>query len=437
MTPQLWIIVIGTLVALSCGLLGCFLVLRRLSMIGDAISHAVLPGVVMAFLLTGSRSPLPVFIGAVALGLLTTVVIQALERGGVQGDAAIGVTFTSLFAIGVILISHYTEKVDLDLDCVLYGEIALAPYDLWMAGGRDMGPRAAWTSGILLLINLSFLLIFYKEWKICAFDPAMAAAAGIPVAAMHYLLMSLVSITTVGAFESVGAILVVAMLIVPGATAYLLTDRLDRMLLVAAVVGFLSALLGYLLSRRLDCSPAGAMAGVAGLLFMLAFLFSPSHGVVSRFVARRRLRKRVAEEDLLLWAVRREESGDAEGWSPRTVAQELEWLPAEAAAVTAGARAQGLIAAQGNLWILTGSGRSRGLELLRRHRLYESYLDELGYPTDHLHAASDRVEHHLSPALTEAIDVAADRPQIDPQGRAIPAPPAGVGSASREEEGAG
>jgi manganese/zinc/iron transport system permease protein len=286
---MVWILLTGSFVAAACSVLGCFLVLRRLSMVGDAISHAVLPGIVLAFLLSGSRASLVMFLGAVAIGLLATFLIQALSSAGVYGDAAIGVTFTALFAAGVVLISLFAGHVDLDLDCVLYGEIAYTPFDTWSLGGVSLGPRPVWITGGLLLLNVAVVALLFKELKICAFDPQMAAAVGINVSVMHYLLMTLVSITTVGAFESVGAILVVAMLIVPAATAYLLTDRLERMLLFAAGTGVLSALLGYAVARSLDCSIAGAMATVAGLLFTLAFLFSPRHGWVARRLAHRRL----------------------------------------------------------------------------------------------------------------------------------------------------
>lgn len=286
-----WIILTGALVASACSLVGCFLVLRRLAMLGDAISHAILPGIVIAFLISSSRTSPTLFLGAVLLGLLTSFIVQALSQGGVYGDAAIGVTFTSLFAVGVVLVSLFAGHVDLDLDCVLYGEIAYTPFDTLSWAGLSLGPRPVWVTGGLLLLNLAVVSLFYKEFKICAFDPQMAAAVGINVTAMHYLLMGLVSVTTVGAFESVGAILVVAMLIVPAATGYLLADRLEWMLALSVAVGIASALLGYLMARWLDCSIAGAMATVSGLLFLLAFLFAPRHGVISRRLAYERLRR--------------------------------------------------------------------------------------------------------------------------------------------------
>lgn len=258
-------------------------------MLGDAISHAILPGIVLAFLFSGSRDILPMLIGAIVIGLITVFIVQMLSQSGVKSDAAIGVTFTSLFSVGVVLVSLYTQQVDLDLDCVLYGEIAYVPWDTWQLGGTDMGPRALWGVGGVFLFSLLVIGLFFKQFKLCSFDPALAAAIGIPVMLFHYLLMTLVSLTTVAAFESVGAILVVAMLVVPSATAYLLTDRLHVMLFISMGVGVLSAVLGYFLASWLDSSIAGAMTAVAGLLFLLAFLFSPHHGLICKMVARRKV----------------------------------------------------------------------------------------------------------------------------------------------------
>lgn len=283
------IIAIGALVAGSAGLVGSFLILRRLAMLGDAISHAVLPGIAIAFLLTGSRTGPMMLFGAAVLGLMATYLIQTLEQAGVQEDAGIGVTFTSLFALGILLISLFAGQVHLDLDHVLYGEIAYAPWDQLAVGGMSLGPRALWTMGVVFLIDLAVIGLFFKELKLCAFDPQMAAACGINVTLFHYLLMSLVSITAVGAFDSVGAILVVAMLVMPGATAYLLTDRLITMLGLSVLQGTFSSLLGYFVARWLDASIAASISTVSGGLFLAAFLLAPETGLVSRLLRRRRL----------------------------------------------------------------------------------------------------------------------------------------------------
>lgn len=267
-----WIILIGILVAATCGLLGSYLILRRMAMVGDAIAHAVLPGIVIAFMISESRDSIPMLLGAAAVGLLTTFLIETLHRRGMlQIDASIGLTYTSLFALGVILTSAFTGDVDLDLDCILYGEIALAPLYTLDIGGVDMGPRAVWIVGGALVLVLAFIFLGYKELYITTFDPAYAAIIGVSVSLWHYLLMGAVSLTTVAAFESVGAILVVAFLIAPPAAAYLLTDNFKHMLLLTVLLGSLAVVGGYYLAAWLDASIAGAMALCMGLVFCAAF----------------------------------------------------------------------------------------------------------------------------------------------------------------------
>ncbi|MFC4597050.1 metal ABC transporter permease [Cohnella hongkongensis] len=282
-----WIMLTGALVAACCGILGCFLILRRMALVGDAISHSVLPGIVIAFLVSGSRDSFFMLFGAAILGFLTVFLIQMFQQSGVQNDASIGVVFTSLFAAGVLLVSLNAQNVDLDLDCVLYGEIAYVQWNTLVLGGVDLGPKAVWLLGITLFIIVALITLFYKQFKLCAFDPALAAAIGIPVALFHYVLMGLVSMATVSSFESVGAILVVGLLIVPPATAYLLTDRLGAMIGWSLSVGVVSSVGGYYTAAALDASIAGCMVCVAGGLFVLAFLFSPSHGFVVRKLRQR------------------------------------------------------------------------------------------------------------------------------------------------------
>ncbi|WP_299761739.1 metal ABC transporter permease [uncultured Pontibacter sp.] len=277
-----WIILTGSLVATCCSLLGCYLILRRMAMVGDAISHAVLPGIVIAFLFTGSRDSVPMLIGAGLLGVLTTFLIEFFHRyARVQADASIGVTFTWLFAIGIILISVFAGQVDLDQDCVLYGEIAYVPLDLWITeGGLSLGPGTVWTLGFVTILIILFITFGYKELFLTAFDPAFAAAIGISTTAWYYSLMTAVSLTTVASFESVGAILVVALLVAPPATAYLLTDKFKSMLLISVLAGIIASVAGYYLAVWIDGSIAGAIATVTGIEFTLAFLFSPTRGIL-------------------------------------------------------------------------------------------------------------------------------------------------------------
>ncbi len=284
-----WIILTGSLVASSCALLGCYLVLRKMAMVGDAISHAVLPGIFLAYMLAGTRSSVPLLIGAAVFGVLCTFLIELLtKRMRMQNDAAIGLTFTFLFAIGVILATRFASYAHLDQDCILYGEIAYVPFDVgWTLDiGGAIGvleiPVAIGILSALLVGVIALIWWAYKPLFITTFDPAYAAAIGISTTFWHYVLMGTVSLTTVLSFESVGAILVVAFLIGPAATAYLLTDRLPVMLILAVLIGILSAILGYWLAVWINGSIAGAMATVVGGLFGLALFFSPSYGIIGK-----------------------------------------------------------------------------------------------------------------------------------------------------------
>ena len=276
-----YIILTASLVSVSCALLGCFLILRKMAMVGDAISHAVLPGIVIAFLISGSRDSVTMLIGAGLIGILTTFMIEFLHtKARLQTDASIGVTFTWLFAVGVVLISMFAGKVDLDQDCVLYGEIAYVPLDVIITGdGLNIGPRAIYIMGTILIAVVVFIVVGYKELFLTTFDPAYANAIGISTALWHYLLMGAVSATTVASFESVGAILVVALMIAPAATAYLITDNFKVMLGVASLSGIISSIGGYYFAVWLDGSIAGAIAMMCGVLFVLALFFSPTHGL--------------------------------------------------------------------------------------------------------------------------------------------------------------
>ena len=300
MSPDLVIVVTAVLVAIPCALLGTFLVLRQMAMMGDAISHAVLPGIVVAFFLSESLGPVTSLVGAGTFGLLAAVLVETLRNTGrVKEDSSIGVVFTALFALGVFLISRFASDVHLDLQHVLFGEIAFAPLNTLVIGTLNLGPRSFWTLGIVTVMAVLLVVLLYKELKLATFDPGLAAAAGLSPVLVHYLLMGAVSVTTVGAFDSVGAVLVVAFLTAPPATAYLLTDGLARMLVISVLLGIASAILGYYAAAFLDVAIAGMMAVAAGFFFVLGLVFSPSRGLVANLLRRRRNRRSFARGLLL------------------------------------------------------------------------------------------------------------------------------------------
>lgn len=416
----LLVVGVAALTNVACALLGCYLVLRRMSLLGDAISHAVLPGLVVAFVLSGSLGLIYMFAGALAVGVLTTFLTQAVHRqGGVPEDASMGVVFTSLFALGVVLIKRYGQGVDLDPDCVLYGQLDLVEFYTVQIAGHEI-PRALVSILPVLAVNVTVITLFWKELKISSFDPALATTMGINAGRLFYLLMALVAITTVASFEQVGSILVISMLIVPGATAHLLTDRLSRMMLIAALLAVASAVLGYGASLVMNVSAAGPMAVVIGMFYLAAALASPRYGVLSRLLRNAQTSLRIVREDLLAMLYRLEELRVERRLGPREARQ----------AVGAGILAdvslwsllrRGELRKVGAVLELTDSGRRRAAELVRSHRLWEAYLVEhLGLPADHVHDPAERMEHFIGERMQKQIVAGLSDSTLDPHGRDIP-----------------
>lgn len=298
-----WIVLTGILCAMACAVLGNFLVLRHMSMMGDAISHAVLPGLAIAFLVTESRASIWMFIGAALVGVLTAVFTQWVSHfGNVDRGASMGIVFTTLFALGLLLIVQAADRVDLDPGCVLYGAIELTPLDVlfqFNLGGTDVGvPRAFVILGAVLLLNIGFVVLFFKELRLSSFDPALATTLGFNARTMHYLLMTMVAITTVASFEAVGSIIVIAMLVVPAATAHLLTDRLSTMVIWSMVIAAVCAALGHVAAITVprligfeDTSTSGMMAVVAGLVFGVTVIVAPRYGLIAKRLAHKNISK--------------------------------------------------------------------------------------------------------------------------------------------------
>jgi manganese/zinc/iron transport system permease protein len=357
--PQIEIQLIAAVVAIACALPGVFLVLRRMALMSDAISHAILVGIVLAFFVTKDISSPFLVIAATITGVVTVSLVELLNRTRlVREDAAIGLVFPLLFSIGVILISRFAGNVHLDTDAVLLGELAFAPFTRFVVLGYDVGPRALYLMSGILLLNLIFIILFYKELKLATFDAGLAAALGFSPGLIHYGLMTLVSVTAVGAFDAVGSILVVALMIAPPAAAYLLTDRLPRMIGLSALIGIASAISGYWLAHMLDASIAGSMATMAGCLFGLAFLLAPERGLLA--IARRRARQRweFAQTMLAIHLLNHEGMPEAEEeFRVAHLQYHMRWEPAFAAQVVRQAERRGFIFRQEEFLSLTERGR--------------------------------------------------------------------------------
>ncbi len=427
-TLDTWIVIAGALCATACALLGNFLVLRRVSLMGDAISHALLPGIVAAFILTGSRASLPMFIGAACAGVLTAWMTEWLRgRGKVDEGASMGIVFTSLFALGIILLRRYADYVDLDVDCVLNGVLETSVIgDTLSFLGRNDVPRVVVVLAIVTLINAAVIVGLYKELKISSFDPQLATTMGVNARFMHYLLMSLTALTTVAAFEAVGPILVIAMLIVPAATAYLLTDRLPVMIVLSLMLAIVAAVLGHvgaIVLPRLagfndSTTTAGMMATMTGVLFVLVMIASPHHGLLARAYRRRRMAKQIVSEDILAVMYRADEDG-----RPITPDLLLAHVTGTGAAIGKAVhrlQRQGLLAIDGHAMRLTDAGRAAGQRLIRSHRLWEQYLSEhTSVAPDHVHSTAERLEHVTDDGLRSRL-ATQTRGDLDPHGRKIP-----------------
>ncbi|EAR13870.1 zinc ABC transporter, permease protein [Polaribacter irgensii 23-P] len=281
-SAQIEIQLIASIVAIACAIPGTFLVLRKMALISDAISHSILPGLVLGFFITHDlNSPLLIITAALS-GVVTVVLVEFIQKTQlVKEDTAIGLVFPVLFSIGVIMIAKNANDVHLDTDAILLGELAFAPFDRFLLNGSDLGPKSLWIIGTILLITISLLFAFFKELKISTFDAGLATALGFSPVVIHYGLMSVASITVVGSFDAVGAILVVALMIAPAATAYLLTDNLKKMLGLSVVFGVFAAIAGYWLAHWLDASISGSMTTILGIVFLIVYLFAPKRGLIS------------------------------------------------------------------------------------------------------------------------------------------------------------
>lgn len=461
-----WIAMTGALAAMACALPGTWLLLRRQSLLGDALSHAVLPGIVIAYIalswleetgwLAGPspaidgvgrvaegmslvvRRQAALFVGAALSGVVAAVLSEVIQRWGrVERSAALGVVFTSMFALGLLLIRLFADRAHLDPGCVLYGNLEATGFDTMP--GTEI-PHAVVVNGAMLLLNGLLTALFFKELKLNTFDPELGAAQGLRPNLVSLVLMSVTAATVVAAFESVGAILVIAMMIVPAAAARLLTDRLSVMLWLALVVAAIGASLGHVFAITLpamicsrigfpqvkDASTSGMMAVTVFGCFLVAMLVSPRHGLILMWWQRVRFRLRVAREDLLGRLYRQEEAtlagATVDNLAPLRVRTAnlpgwIQWLAWRTLVY------QRLIQLSPGGESLTPSGSAAARSLVRSHRLWELYMARhFELPDDHLHATAEQVEHFLGPELQAELAAELDQPTTDPHGRSIPHP---------------
>ena len=372
------IIMAASMAAVACALPGVILILRKNALITDAISHSLLPGIVITFIILAGmerghdgqsrasdllNSPL-LILGAAASGLLMVILVEIIQKSPlVKNDGAVALVFPALFSAGIILITQKLRNVHLDLDMVMVGDLTFAPLDRLVIRGMDIGPRSFWVMSALTLVNLLFITVFYKEITVSTFDEGLARAKGFRPRLINYLIMLLVSLTAVGAFDSAGSILVIALFIVPGAGAYLLTNRVSGMLMISVLIAVISAVLGYGAAYALNAATSGTIAMVMGIMFAFIYLFAPRRGYLAVKALRRRQKLEFATEVLLVHLTNHEHRrGQEAEYAVDHLKTHISWPPSFADQIVHTSQQKGLLKCRGGYMFLTERGRALGLK---------------------------------------------------------------------------
>ncbi len=406
-----WVIrglIATSLVGIMCGVIGCFIVLRNMSLIGDALAHAILPGIYVAFIIVG-YSTIGFFIGSVIAGLVTAFGITWIQhRVDTKNDAAIGIIFTAMFALGVIGISYLnnSEGVHLDLGDFLFGStLGVSNEDIYL------------TLGVTIYTIISMIL-FYRYLFITTFQPTIAATMGISVKTMHYFLMLLLSFAIVAALRTVGLILVVAMLVTPPSTALLLSDKLKNVIIISGILGMCTSIIGFILAIIINAPPGPLMAVVATGIYLLTVVFAPGKGILAKAINKRIQRNKIEQEDILRQGIKYHKK---EKLTAAMLIDRLGYNPKRLRRLLSDLKKEGLIVTSGNEVSLSIKGFEKAEELVRAHRLWESYqVNKMGLTEGQIHDEADRLEHWLSEEILDEVDGVLGFPANDPHGSPIP-----------------
>lgn len=396
------------MVGIMCGALGAFIVLRNMSLIGDALAHAILPGIVVSFMLFGHHS-LAFFIGAVLAGLVTAVAITWIQQKvKTKNDAAIGIVFTAMFAIGVIGISRLSKRdgVHLDLKDFLFGNVlGVSDVDLQL-------------TALVTIVVLACIVLFYRYLFVTTFQPVVASVMGIKVFSIHYLLMLLLSFAVVASLRTVGVILVVAMLITPASTALLLSNRLKRVIALSALIGLVSAILGLIISIQWETTPGPAMAVTVTGFYLLAVFFAPQKGLLFKAIRKRNFTRKIELEDLMKRTFHLQNRNKNQ---LTELSNQLNWPVQKVKAVARRLEQKSLGQLDQEHLVLNPKGIDEALRLVRAHRLWESYLvQDLGLREEQIHEDAERYEHVLTDEQVNRLDQHLGYPRRDPHGAPIP-----------------
>lgn len=401
-------LVASLLVGITCGLLGVFIVLRNMSLIGDALSHAVLPGIFTAFLLVGYNT-IGFFIGAVAAGLISTTAMTWIQQTiKTRNDAAVGIVFTVMFSLGIIGISWLNARqgAHIDLKDFLFGNVlTVSPEDLLL-------------SGIVCLYTLSMVLVFYRYLFVTTFQPVIAQSMGVSVKAVHYMLMFLLSFAVVSSLRTVGVILVVAMLITPASTALLWSNRLPTVLWISVFIGAFASFAGLVLSVLLDTTPGPLMVVVSGIIYLAAAFMAPQKGIFRKWIARKQQASKILEEDMIKYLSK---NSDNSRDNIKNMIEALGISDHQCRKQIAKMKKSGILTQNTEKLQLSMKGKEMGDQLVRAHRLWEAYqVNKLGMDTEQIHDEAERLEHVLTQDILDEVDEKLGFPTTDPHGSPIP-----------------
>ncbi|MEZ4528712.1 MAG: iron chelate uptake ABC transporter family permease subunit [Desulfobacterales bacterium] len=403
----------GSMVAVVCGVVGCLVILRRMAFLGDALSHAMIAGVAGGYLfmkmLFGIEAYAPaMLLGSLIAAVLTVALIGFVSRlSRIKEDTAIGIMYTGVFAGGVVLVSIFRQYIHIDLMHFIMGDVlGVSDIDLW-------------TSGLTSALVLSVIVLFFRHFQLSSFDPVMAASIGMPVLLIDYVLTTCVSLVVVSAVSMVGVILVVGLLITPAATAYLLSDRLDRMMWLAALFGVSSVAGGLYLCVWLDSAGGGAIMLFSTFQFLTVLIAAPRYGLMARWLQLHRMVPQQIAEDILGLLVRRGKTAVAE------IRSELSPYRKTVQAIR-NLSAQGLLHIAEGMVTLTEAGHKEASRVLRAHRLWETYLRHVGTPEPEIHSKAHELEHMRDEEAILYIDDLLGHPVKDAQGKEIPPDPGAI-----------
>jgi ABC-type Mn2+/Zn2+ transport system permease subunit/Mn-dependent DtxR family transcriptional regulator len=400
----------GIITAVVCSVIGCLVILKRMSFLGDALSHAMIAGVSGGYLFMkiafGVEAYAPAMLaGSVIAAVITIGLIGFVSNiSRVKEDTAIGIVYTGVFAAGVVLVSIFHDLIHIDIVHFIMGDVlGIADSDLWV-------------SAFVAAVVLSVIILFFRYFQITAFDPVMAASMGIPVVLLDYALTTGVSLVVVSAVTMVGVILVVGLLITPAATAYLLSDRLDRMMMLAALFGVTSVVGGLYLSVWLDSSGGGAIMLFCAFQFLFVLFIAPRYGIISNWLRKRRMIPQELREDLLVSILRKKGYAIEISELKKYVRVYTALIPR---AVKTLLREQ-LIRGEKKGWVLTHRGEEEAMKTLRAHRLWESYLQSVGTPSGEIHQMAHHLEHLEYDQSAGYLDLKLGHPHYGPHGEYIP-----------------